>query len=138
MSEFRNPACTVDLIVPYDNGIILIKRKHEPYRGCWAIPGGFLDYGRENLEEAAVRELEEETSLVARVEDLELLGVYSDPHRDPRGHIVSHAYVVKNVRGVLKAADDAAEAKVFIELPDNLAFDHDKILRDYRRWIDGR
>ncbi|MEK6758101.1 MAG: NUDIX hydrolase, partial [Nanoarchaeota archaeon] len=84
---YVNPASTVDLIVFFDGGIILIKRKHEPFKDCWALPGGFLELGKETLEQAAVRELFEETSLITNPEELKLVGVYSDPRRDPRGHV---------------------------------------------------
>jgi 8-oxo-dGTP diphosphatase len=133
--RFVNPASTVDLIV-HDNhvdkgGIILIKRKHTPFKDYWALPGGYLDYGKETLEEAAVRELREETSLIALPTDLELVGTYSDPGRDPRGHVISHAYEVKKYSGIPFAADDAAEIAVFKTLPARLAFDHAKIIADY-------
>lgn len=122
---------TVDLIVFLDGGIVLIKRKNEPFRNYWALPGGFLDHRKETLEEAGVRELREETSLVASVDNLKLMGVYSDPERDPRGHVVSHVYEVFSVTGALKANDDAKEVKIFRELPENLAFDHRKILDNH-------
>ncbi len=128
---YKNPASTVDLIVPYNNGIILVKRKNDPYRGFWALPGGFLDCDKENLEQAAVRELREETSLVAKISDLRLFGVYSSPSRDPRGHIISHVYVVNYFEGEACASDDACDIAVFRELPKNLAFDHGKILTDF-------
>lgn len=129
--HYVNPASTVDLIVPYDRGIVLIKRKHEPFKDCWALPGGFLECGKETLEEAAARELFEETSLKTKPEELRLVGVYSDPERDPRGHIIAHVYEARNYSGNLKANDDAIDVRVFRELPDNLAFDHKKILSDY-------
>lgn len=129
--HYVNPASTVDLIVPCDGGIVLIKRKHEPFKDCWALPGGFLELGKETLEQAAARELFEETSLRTKPEELRLVGVYSDPERDPRGHVIAHAYEAKNYSGKLKANDDAAEVRIFRELPDKLAFDHKKILSDY-------
>lgn len=130
---YINPASTVDLIVENENGILLIKRKNNPFKGMWALPGGFIDMGKESLEEAAVRELKEETSLTTKVSDLHLVGVYSDPLRDPRGHVIDHAYHVKRYFGELKAEDDAADAGIFPRnrLPKDLAFDHSKILRDY-------
>ena len=128
--NYKNPASTVDLIVPYENGIVLIKRKYEPFKGFWALPGGFLENGKETLEEAAARELFEETGLRTKPEELKLIGVYSDPKRDPRGHVIAHAYEARNFFGKLKASDDAAEAGVFNKLP-NLAFDHERIIRDY-------
>lgn len=133
MENFENPASTVDMIVPYDKGIVLIRRKHPPFQGCWALPGGYLECGKETLEEAAIRELREETSLIAEVSDLNLIGVYSSPTRDPRGHVISHVYEVERVKGELKAMDDAAEIEVFKELPVNLAFDHRKIIENYMK-----
>ncbi|MGV8161903.1 MAG: nicotinate (nicotinamide) nucleotide adenylyltransferase [Candidatus Nanoarchaeia archaeon] len=131
--EFRNPAATVDLIVPFNEGLILIKRKHEPYKGFWALPGGYLDYGKETLEEAGVRELQEETSLITTPDMLNLIGVYSNPSRDPRGHVISHAYEVSYFTGEPKAGDDAAKICVFKNIPKKLAFDHSKIINDYHQ-----
>ncbi len=128
---YVNPASTVDLVVPYEGGIVFIKRKYEPFKGYWALPGGFLEMGKETLEEAAVRELEEETSLVTTVQNLRLVGVYSDPKRDLRGHVIDHAYEVREYSGKLKAKDDAEKIRVFKKLPKKLAFDHKKILSDY-------
>jgi ADP-ribose pyrophosphatase YjhB (NUDIX family) len=129
----KQPALTVDVIIemPATNeerdAIVLIKRKNPPYG--WALPGGFVDYG-ETVEAAAIREAKEETSI--DVELLKLLGVYSDPRRDPRGQTVSVVFIAKG-RGGLRASDDAADAALFTKssLPAGLAFDHDKILRDY-------
>ena len=131
--EYKNPCATVDLIVIRDNEILLIKRKNGPFKDMWALPGGFLDYGEETLEETAVRELEEETSIITRTKDLELFGVYSAPDRDPRGHVISHVYIVKNYTGIPKAKDDAKDVRFFPlkNLPE-LAFDHNRILRDYQ------
>ncbi len=128
----RNPVPTVDLIIEVDRpgrpaGIVLIRRKNPPFG--WALPGGFVDYG-ESLEEAAVREAREETSL--RVEILGQFHTYSDPRRDPRQHTVSTVFLAE-ARGEPRAADDAREARVFdprrVEV--DLAFDHRRILDDY-------
>lgn len=129
---FKNPASTVDLIVEREEGVILIKRKNLPYREMWAIPGGFIEYGKETLEEAAKRELREETGLEAL--GLRFMQVYSNPNRDPRGHVIAHVYVAE-VKGKPKAGDDAKAVKFFpINSLPELAFDHDKILKDYRVW----
>lgn len=97
-----------------------------------ALPGGFMDYG-ETVEAAAIREAKEETSL--DVELQKLLGVYSDPKRDPRGQTVSVVFIASG-RGKLEANDDAAEAAVFTKdsMPTELVFDHQKILEDYFRY----
>ena len=127
MSEYKNPFPTVDIIIEVKGGIVLIERKNPPHG--WAIPGGFVDYG-ETTEAAAVREAKEETSLDVTL--TRFLGVYSDPSRDPRSHTISTVYVAI-AAGQPIAADDAAEAGVFTEdnLPENIVFDHRKILEDY-------
>ena len=124
--QYRNPVPTVDIIIAYNNGIILIKRKNPPHG--WALPGGFVDYG-ESLEMAAAREAREETGL--DVLELRQFHAYSDPERDARLHTISVVFTGRG-KGKLTAGDDAAEARVFQadNLPE-LAFDHDQILRDY-------
>ncbi|KPU62599.1 NUDIX hydrolase [Thermococcus sp. EP1] len=120
---------TVDLVILYKDGIVLIQRRNEPYKDHWALPGGFVEYG-ERVEDAAIREAKEETGL--DVELIKLIGVYSDPNRDPRGHTVTTAFLAKG-KGILKGGDDAKEAKVFgiSELKDlKLAFDHREIIND--------
>ena len=127
VERYRNPLPTVDIIIEISKGIVLIKRKNPPYG--WALPGGFVDYG-ESLEEAAFREAKEETSL--RVKLVSGLGAYSDPKRDPRHHTISYVFIARS-RGKAKASDDAIEIGIFDRnsLPEDLAFDHGKILRDY-------
>lgn len=125
--SYRNPLPTVDIIIEYGDGVVLINRKNPPYG--WAIPGGFVDYG-ESLEKAAVREAREETSL--EVELIRQFHTYSDPARDPRHHTIATVYIAKG-RGVLKAADDAKDAKIVTrdDLPAEFAFDHRQIIEDY-------
>jgi 8-oxo-dGTP diphosphatase len=107
--------------------IVLIERRNPP--PGWAIPGGFVDVG-ETIEQAAVREAQEETALAVTL--IALLGVYSDPQRDVRGHTASAVYVAV-AQGTPRAQDDAAAVGVFNpeNLPANLAFDHHRILADY-------
>lgn len=126
----RGPAPTVDVIVEVGDRIVLVRRKHPPHG--WAIPGGFIDAG-ERAQDAAVREALEETGL--RVVLTELLGVYSDPARDPRRHTISTVYVGQ-ARGTPAGGDDASEARLFGEtdLPSPIAFDHERILADYFRY----
>jgi 8-oxo-dGTP diphosphatase len=128
MARRRLPSITVDIIIPSSGGVVLIKRAHEPYKDRWALPGGFVNYG-ETAEDAAVREAEEETGL--KVKLMKLIGVYSDPNRDPRGHVVSICFLAEKVKSKPVASSDAAEARVFKDIPwKELAFDHSRILRD--------
>lgn len=128
LEQYRNPVPTVDVIIELDgSGIVLIRRKNPPYG--WALPGGFVDYG-ESLEEAAVREAKEETSLDVTL--LDQFHTYSDPKRDPRQHTITTVYMAR-AKGTPKAADDAAAIGIFRkdDLPEEMAFDHREILRDY-------
>ncbi len=122
------PMLTVDILIPYKEGITLIKRANPPYQNSYALPGGFVEYG-ERVTDAAVREAYEETGL--EVEILKVTGVYSDPDRDPRGHVISVCYLSRPVGGELRGGSDAKEARVFEldELPE-LAFDHLQIIED--------
>ncbi len=132
---YKSPSLTVDGIIQIDDGIVLIKRKNPPYKECWAFPGGFVEYG-ETTENAVLREIYEETNLRTKIKHL--LGVYSDPDRDPRGHTVSVVYILEPIGGTLKGSDDAKEAKLFnIEEVKNLdlAFDHKKIFYDYLNYL---
>ncbi len=133
METYQNAIPTVDIIIEINDGIILINRKNPPYG--WAIPGGYVDYG-ESLEEAAIREAEEETSL--KVRSLIQLHTYSDPDRDPRKHTISTVFIAKG-KGKPKARDDARDLGIFNKknLPEPLAFDHRKILEDYFNWKNG-
>lgn len=130
MTKYKNPALTVDTIIIEDNKVILIKRLNNPFKDYWAIPGGFVEYG-EKVEDAAVREAKEETGL--DIELTKLVGVYSDPDRDPRGHTVTVAFLSKIIGGTLKSDSDAKDAK-FIDISElknmKLAFDHNEILKD--------
>jgi len=128
--SYRNPTPTVDIIIEMNEGeIVLILRKNEPLG--WAIPGGFVDYG-ESLEEAAVREAKEETSLDVTLK--KQMHTYSKPDRDPRHHTISTVYIARG-EGSPKAADDAADLGIFTEdtLPSPIMFDHGRILADYFR-----
>jgi 8-oxo-dGTP diphosphatase len=124
------PPIAADVIIEIGGRIVLIERKNFP--PGWAIPGGFVDVG-ETIEAAARREMREETCL--EVELVDLLGVYSRPDRDPRGHTISVVYVGR-AQGTPKADDDAKAVALFLPdaLPDPLAFDHAEILSDYRRY----
>jgi 8-oxo-dGTP diphosphatase len=128
--RYRNPSPAVDVLIETPRGIVLIRRANPPHG--WALPGGFVDEG-ETVEEAAIREAREETSL--DIELLEQFGVYSDPRRDPRRHTISVVFIAR-AHGTPLAADDAAEAIIvpLSDLPGTLCFDHGRILDDYARY----
>lgn len=129
--KYKIPGLTVDGIIIIDDKICLINRKNEPFKGKWALPGGFVEYG-EKVEDAVIREIFEETGLTTSINFL--VGVYSDPNRDPRGHTVSIVYSLNIIKGELKSGDDAADARFFNikEIPE-MSFDHEKIIKDYLR-----
>lgn len=123
------PKLAVDVLIDRGAGlVVLVKRKNDPI-GHWALPGGFVDVG-ETVEEAALREAKEETGL-----DIELIRqfhVYSDPKRDSRGHCVSVVFIARATQDP-RASSDASECGLYYEMniPENMAFDHRQILRDY-------
>ncbi len=129
--SYRNPVPTVDIIIELvdrpHRPIILIERQNPP--AGWALPGGFIDYG-ESAEVAARREAQEETGLA--VELVEQFHVYSDPSRDPRQHTMSVVFLA-TAKGEPKAGDDANWVEIFESwrIPEQLCFDHDRIMRDY-------
>ena len=138
MAVPKTPLLSVDIIIELsdreDHPIVLIARKHDPYG--WAIPGGFVDIG-ERVEAAACREALEETGLVIQLSGL--LGCYSDPRRDNRGHVVTLVYIAA-ASGQPQAADDAADLRICTpgEWARPLAFDHEDILTDYLHWRQNR
>ncbi|HXI59285.1 MAG TPA: NUDIX hydrolase [Polyangia bacterium] len=130
----KAPKPTVDIIIEVDGGIVLVKRKFPPLG--WALPGGFVDAG-EWVAQSARREALEETGLT--VDLVELLGVYSNPARDPRGiYTVSVVYIAQ-AQGIPQGGDDAAAAKVFRldALPPDIVFDHPQMIADYVRFRAG-
>lgn len=134
MSRPVTPAITVDTIIELTDReglpIVLIERKYPP--SGWAIPGGFVDVG-ETLEDAAIREAKEETGLDVTLKIL--LGMYSEPDRDARGHTISAVYITA-ATGEPVGMDDARNAGVFtLDSLPALAFDHGRILQDYARYL---
>ena len=133
--EYPRPSVTVDIVVfhPRPEGlyVLLIQRQREPYEGFWALPGGFVNMD-ESLETTAHRELFEETGL--SVGGLRQVGIYGDPGRDPRGRVISVAYLAlhpEKADSHVEGADDAIRAAWFpVNNLPHLAFDHDQILQD--------
>lgn len=136
MKDIATPKLASDCVVFLPEGLLLIRRRFPPFEGGYALPGGFMEIG-ETAEAACARELAEETGIRVEPAGLRLVGVYSDPARDPRGHCVSIAYTVRPGPVSAVAGDDAAEVEV---VPDwravPLAFDHAKIIADAERlWL---
>ncbi|MEM5829636.1 MAG: NUDIX hydrolase [Candidatus Aenigmatarchaeota archaeon] len=125
---------TVDIIIEKGSKIVLIKRKKEPFKDKWVLPGGHVEEN-ETVEEAAIREAKEETSLDVKLKGI--LGVYSDPKRDPRYLTISTVFIVKPLSKKIKAGSDAAKVE-WIDVRkidwNNLGFDHLKILKDYLKY----
>ena len=133
----KTPALTVDYVVlDRQQRLLVVRRGNPPFKGMYALPGGFVDIG-ETAEDACRRELLEETGV--RVGKLQLLGVYSDPKRDPRGHTCSVAFLTRIQRASAKAGDDAAAVE-WIEnwSRADMAFDHARILADAKRMLRKR
>lgn len=134
MKKHRNPIPSIDAVIEKDEKIVLIKRRIIPFIGKLALPGGHVEPG-ETVEHATIREAKEETGLKIRLK--EILGVYSDPKRNPLKPTLAVVFCSDSIGGKLKAGSDAKEAKWF-KLNEinfkNLAFDHAKILKDYMKW----
>lgn len=127
---WRAPRLAVDGLVVVQGKLVAIRRRNEPFRGMPALPGGFLELGERTVD-AVVREVREETGLETKV--VRLVGVFSDPGRDPRGHTVSIAYALERLGGTLAAGSDAAEVVMIDpERPPPMAFDHNQIVRRWR------
>lgn len=122
---------TVDpIILTNDGKVVLVKRSFDPYKDHWALPGGMVEYG-ETVEVAVIREAKEETGLDIKIE--RLVGVYSEPNRDPRGHFVSVCFLCVPVGGTLTTSEETRDVKAFSKREIKsikLAFDHQKILKD--------
>ena len=136
-----NPVPTIDIILSENsnrNKVLIIKRKKDPFKDYFSLPGGFVNEG-EKVEDAVRREAEEE--LLVKVEPTDILGVYSDPNRDPRGHIMSITFTAKITSGELKAGEGIAELR-WIDTNNltniKLGSDHSKILTNYQTWLKNR
>ncbi len=132
-SRYQNPALTVDAVWIQHGRLLLVRRGRAPFRGMWALPGGFVEQ-RETVEAAVVRELREETGLSAR--PWKIVGVYSGPDRDPRKPSTSVAFLMRGRAGRPRGGDDAEGAEwVLLSAARPLAFDHERIVRDaVRLW----
>ena len=132
--KYPRPAVTADCVVitsETEPRVLFIERGGEPYKGQWAIPGGFLNMD-ETVAHCSERELEEETGIV--LTGMQLVGIYSDVERDPRGRVLTVAYAAMTTMPEANAGDDAAAAKWWpLNALPQLAFDHDKILEDAKR-----
>ena len=126
----QHPLVAADGLVVHEGKLVAVRRKNEPFRGMAALPGGFVELG-ETTQDAVVREVLEETGLETRV--TRLVGVFSDPTRDPRGHVISIAYALDEVGGRLEAGSDAADVLLLDPAVDHeMAFDHAVIVRKWR------
>lgn len=125
----EQPKLTVDAVVfDGDGRLLLIKRKSPPFKGHYALPGGFVELG-ETVEQAVARELREETGIAAKVQ--QLVGIYSQAGRDPRGHVISIAFLMRTRASKPAAGDDAAAAEFVADWRSKkLAFDHAQIVSD--------
>jgi len=140
--EYKNPIPTVDMIIDKNSKVLFIKRVKEPFEGKMVFPGGFIKIG-ETAEDAAIREVMEETSLEVDLDHI--LGVYSDPNRDPRGHIMSTVFIGKistNSQNKEPIAGDGASSIKWVDIEDmdqeDFGFDHKNILKDYLGWKNSK
>ena len=134
MSLPKTPLLTADcVVVDRDRGVLMVRRKNPPYKGYLALPGGFVEIG-ETVEQAARRELAEETGMEAT--NLSLVGVYSKPGRDPRGHVCTVAFLADVERAEARAGDDAEAVAWIRNINDvEIAFDHREIITDALKLI---
>ena len=135
--KHKQPSLTVDVIVMDQDRILLVKRRNDPFKGCWALPGGFVEYGEEP-HLSAIRETKEETGLDIVLIDKKQPFIYGRPERDPRGHTITLVFAgMVNNGSIPSAGDDAVEARFFrgdeIEGLSS-AFDHRKIIGDVVGW----
>lgn len=129
MASWSNgPALAADCVIFHEDAVVLVRRKYDPFKGHYALPGGAVEID-ETVEDACRREMREEIGLDVR--NLRLIGVYSKPDRDPRGHTVSIAYIADADISKMKAGSDAASAELITDWREQkLAFDHREIIED--------
>lgn len=133
MPKPKTPVLAVDMIIEKDNEVVLLQRETKPYKDMLTIPGGLVEYG-ETVEHAAVREAKEETGLKVRLK--EIIGVYSNPKRDPRFCSASIVFVAEIISGKLKGSYEGKPDWYSLNKIDfsDMGFDHEKILKDYIKW----
>ncbi len=133
---YKNPLPVVDIIILHKDSIALIRRKREPFKGMWALPGGFIEYNEEPYK-AAIREAKEETNLSITLKNKKKVFTYGNPKRDPRGHLVSLVFIAKAKKPTkIKGKDDATEARFFSKhkIPKRLAADHREMIKEILGW----
>ena len=132
MKKPKTPYLTVDGLVVEKGKVLMIKRAHFPFVDSWVLPGGHVEYG-ETTEKAVKREMKEELGVSVKIK--KIIGVYSNPKRDPRYHTVTIAYLLKKGKGKIRLNEEAHEFKYFSleKLSQNIGFDHKEILRDLKR-----
>jgi len=132
MRKVKSPILTVDGLVSEKGKILMVRRAHYPFIGYWVLPGGHVEYG-EKVEEAIKREMKEELGVLVKIK--KMIGVYSNPKRDPRYHTVSVVYLLKKGKGKIHLDNEASEFKYFSlkKLPSKIGFDHKKILSDLKK-----
>lgn len=132
MRKLKSPVLTVDGIILEKGKVLMVKRIIKPFRGYWELIGGHVEY-RERVEEAIKREIKEELGISVKIK--KLIGVYSNPKRDPRYHTVSVVYLLKKTKGKIRLSFEASEFKYFSleNLPKKIGFDHRKIINDFKK-----
>jgi 8-oxo-dGTP diphosphatase len=131
--EAITPLLSTDIIIEKDNKVILIHREIEPFKNTLTLPGGHVEIG-ETVENAAIREAKEETGLNIKLK--EILGIYSEPKREPRGHFVSVSFIAEVVDGKLEGSFEGEPKWYSLDEIDfdNMGFDHGQMLRDFIKW----
>ena len=129
MKRRKSPILAVDGVIIEKGKVLMVKQAHFPFIGYWVLPGGHVEY-RETVEQAIKREMKEELGVSVKIKGI--LGVYSDPKRDPRYHSVSVAYLLKKGKGKISISKEASDYKYFPlkSLPKKIGFDHRKIIKD--------